>query len=324
MARLTIEVSHRHQHQFYKVEKPVVRIGRALDNDIILPDPAVSPHHLLIRTTPAGGHEVVSLAAENGTRFNRGRIDGTVAIDRLPLRLDAGRTRIVVHDQDQPVAATRKIGCRSGGLCLFGNWLPAVMLFGLMILFSAYENYLSTPKQLTWDTFWSDQLVVVAVALGLTVGMCLVNRVTAYRWEFASCLSFVSLALLLSFAIDQLSALLNYYFTSPAPGFLINLGWVALVLPWFMGWFLTRLHHGHAVTSWILVIVILSPSVYLQIQQVSDYYDLTGEFSNKSHYSTALYPLDIRRERNMTISDFITDAPTLIAPHDIGARSDQK
>ena len=79
MARLTIEVSHRHQHQFYKVEKPVVRIGRALDNDIILPDPAVSPHHLLIRTTPAGGHEVVSLA-------------------------DVSPDELLVHDEDGPAS----------------------------------------------------------------------------------------------------------------------------------------------------------------------------------------------------------------------------
>ena len=305
MEKLTIEVVHRHQSQFYKLDKPVVRVGRAFDNDIIVADPAVSAYHLLIRTTADGGHEVVSLADENGTHVDRRRIDNALKITRLPLRLDAGRTHIIVHDQQQSMAPTRMIGCRRGGWCVFGHWLPAILLFVLLAVVSGYENYLATPKQLSWDTYWSDQMVILALALGLSVAMLLINRITSHRWEYASSLSFVSLALLLSFALDQLIPLLDYYFTSPAPGYAASMLWVVVILPAFTAWFLARLNHGNLVTSLIVIVLIYTPSAYLQLKQVSEYYDLLDDFSKQAHYSNALFPWDVRRQQTVSIDDFL-------------------
>jgi len=46
-----------------------VRIGRAPDNDIVVPDPGVSRHHAELRIV-AGGNRIVDLASHNGTFVN--------------------------------------------------------------------------------------------------------------------------------------------------------------------------------------------------------------------------------------------------------------
>ena len=43
MATLIIEIQGRHGSQYHKIEKAAVRVGRALDNDIILSDPPKTP-----------------------------------------------------------------------------------------------------------------------------------------------------------------------------------------------------------------------------------------------------------------------------------------
>lgn len=304
MAELTLEIIYRHQSQFHKVERPVLRIGRALDNDIILPDPSVSAYHLLLKRNTTGDYELVPLADENGTRIDGVMLDHPISIDELPQTLEIGRTRIIVHDRQQPVVPARLISCRNGGPCIFGHWLPATLLFAAMILVSGFDNYLSTHELLSWESFWSDQLIIVAIALGFTLAMVLITRITSHRWEFASCLSFVSLALVLAFGIDQATAFLDYYFTSPLPGFSLNALWAAVAIPLFTLWFLTRLHHGNVAVSAILVVITFTPGAYLQFKKVADHYGLDREFSRKSHYSHSLYPRDIRAAKTMDIGQF--------------------
>ena len=58
--------------------KPIVRIGRATDNDICLDDLLVSRHHAELRSTPAGV-EIVDLDSHNGTYLNG------MAVTRAPV-----------------------------------------------------------------------------------------------------------------------------------------------------------------------------------------------------------------------------------------------
>ncbi|MFD3695496.1 FHA domain-containing protein [Streptomyces sp. NPDC058646] len=51
-------------------ERTVVRIGRALDNDLVIDDLVVSRHHAELRTRADGTHEIVDLASHNGTYLN--------------------------------------------------------------------------------------------------------------------------------------------------------------------------------------------------------------------------------------------------------------
>jgi len=304
MAALIIEILHRHGSQYFPIDKPMVRVGRALDNDIILPDPSVSPYHFAVRRDASGDYRVYPLADENGIRLNRRQVTTPLDLTQLPLEFDAGRTRIRILDRSQPVAATRLISCRRGGSCVFGHWGWALLLFGLLVILSAIDNYLSTPQILSWKSFWRDQLIITTSALGLSFGLLILNRMTSHRWDYASSLSFVSLVLITAFLLDQLIPFANYFLTSEFPGYAISVAWVLVLLPLALGWFLIRLNHGNVGGSILLIVLVLTPAAYLQLKEITTHYDMFDDFSKKAFYSNSLYPWDKRIRQTISIDEF--------------------
>lgn len=81
-----------------------VRIGRAYDNDIILDDPCVAAHHVVVQHTPAGELEIVDAGSRNGL-FRVGQRQ-RVACERVdPSALyRAGRTEFRVRASAYRVA----------------------------------------------------------------------------------------------------------------------------------------------------------------------------------------------------------------------------
>jgi hypothetical protein len=97
MAELIIEILTRNgaHAAFHKVERLPVTIGRAFDNDLILPDPYVSPRHLVIE---AGSENCIAIdqGSENGTfLLSSGKIEAPTEL-ASGSRLLVGRTVIRV------------------------------------------------------------------------------------------------------------------------------------------------------------------------------------------------------------------------------------
>ena len=314
MAALILEISGRHGPQYHRIDKAVVRAGRALDNDIILADPAVSPYHFVIRREQDGSYSLQSLADENGIRYNSKRVTESLSLSQLPLVFEAGRTRARILDPSHPVAPTRMIGCHNGKLCLFGHRGWALALFSLLFAFSAFDNYLSTPQRLTWDSFGEDQLIIILTALSLSLGLTIVNRMTSHRWDYSASLSFISLILIIGISLDQLNLFMDYYFTSQAPGLLSNLVWHLFIMPMALAWFLIRLNHGNAGVSILSIIVLLTPAAYIQTNETADYYGLFDTFDNKAYYSDNLSPWDIRHQQTISIDSFVDSLTSSVAP----------
>ena len=67
METLILEISTRGLHRYQQIEREVTTIGRALDNDIILSDPTVAPHHLKIIRHADNRVELVNLSEVNPT-----------------------------------------------------------------------------------------------------------------------------------------------------------------------------------------------------------------------------------------------------------------
>lgn len=315
MAAPIIEIHGRHGNlSFHPVDAPVTRLGRALDNDIILTDPTVSPYHLVIRRDADGHYELHPISEENGVVLNRRQLREPIALDDLPLDLEVGRTRLRILDRAQPVAPTRLLSCREGGTCLFGSWGWALIFFAVFTLLSALDNYLSTPLELSWQSYWRDQTLIMLVALGLTVGLLMVNRITSHRWDYAAAVGFTSVMLSLALLIDLAVPFANYFFTSEKPGFALSLAWSFLIMPVALSWFLIRLNHGGVAVSVVLVFALLSPAAYYQAKEVIDYYDLLDDFSKKAFYSDSLVPWDHRIQSTVSIDAFAREGIPDVAP----------
>lgn len=303
MATLILETSGRQGHRIHHVTAPVVRVGRAFDNDVILTDPTVSPHHFVLRLNDRNLYELHPIGEENGIRIGRRQLREARELDELPLEFDAGRTRIRLLESTQPVEPTRLLNCRHGA-CIFGHWAWALVLFGVMIALSATDNYLSTFEKLSWSSFWRDQVTIVLVAVALTIGLVAINRLTSQRWDLPACLSFVGLLLGLALLIDLLTPFIDYYFNTAIPSFTFSLAWSLVVMPVSLSWFLIRLNHGNRVSSLVIVAMLLSPAAYFQVKETIAYFNLADQFSRKAFYTTTLVPWDQRYSKTLTIDEF--------------------
>lgn len=305
MAGLIVEIINRYGRQHYRIDGPVLRVGRAWDNDVIVPDPTVSPYHFVIRRQPDGDFAVYSLADENGLQLGGRRVDDCIPIDRTPLEFDAGRTRVRVVDSTQAVAPTRLISCHGSGPCLFGSWRWAIVLFTAFVLVSLVENYLSTHERLSWESFGQDQVIIITAALSLALGLLVINRLTSQRWDFAACLSMVSLLLLVATLIAQLKDFLDYYFTTPGAGYVIDVGWYLFVLPLVLAWFLIRLNHGRPGPVAVAMAIMLTPYAYIHSSELIRYTGWFDTFSRQAYYSQELSPLDMRYKQTISIDEFV-------------------
>ena len=92
METLILEISTRGLHRYHEINGEITTIGRALDNDIILSDPTVAPHHLKI-VRHGDSIEIVNLAEVNPTRVGRTPIDSQLT-GELPLPLEIGRVHV--------------------------------------------------------------------------------------------------------------------------------------------------------------------------------------------------------------------------------------
>jgi hypothetical protein len=303
VAALILEVQGRHGSAFHKIDRPVTRVGRAFDNDIILVDPTVSAHHFEVRRHMDGSFTLHPTSDENGLRSGRRKIAKPMDVPSHGLVLDAGRTRMRLLPADTPVAPTRLMSC-PGGACVFGHWGWALVLFGILVALTALDNFLSTPSQLSWESYWKDQVVIILVVASLAVGLLVVNRFTSHRWDFASSLSFVSLVLALNLIFDRGLPFLDYYFNSALPSFGFSILWSLIVMPIALTWFLLKLQHGHVVGSLVIVAMLLSPAAYFQLKEVGRYYDLWHGFSGKAFYESTLVPWDYRQAQTLSLADY--------------------
>jgi Inner membrane component of T3SS, cytoplasmic domain len=108
-AVMWIEVLSRHGEVAARerIEAPEARIGRAFDNDVVIDDVHVAPHHLRIYRGEDGELVAEDLGSLNGLFPEHGaKAVPTLSLAKEP-GIRIGRTTLRVHDSAHPVAAER-------------------------------------------------------------------------------------------------------------------------------------------------------------------------------------------------------------------------
>lgn len=205
-AVMWIEVLSRHGEVALRerIEAAEARIGRAFDNDVVIDDPHVAPHHLRIFRAEDGELVAEDLGSLNGLY----REHGASRVPRLPLAgepgIRIGRTVLRVHDAAHPVAPEKPLTPpRAHAAWAAGLGIAVVaLLFGIEWLGITTErsaNVMALP------------LLVLATFIALWSGLwALLSRIFFGQARFALQLRIALTACLAFLLWDQLGEWLSY------------------------------------------------------------------------------------------------------------------
>ena len=187
-----------------RIDAPEARVGRAFDNDVVVNDPHVAPHHLRIFRGEDGALVAEDLGSVNGLYAEH----GAKPLARLALAaapgIRIGRTTLRVHDATQAVAPEKPLTPPRA----HAQWAAglAVALFALILL----VNWL----ELTAEP--SANLIVIpllglATALALWTGTwSLASRILFGQAQFALHLRVAVTACIAIVLWDQATEILSF------------------------------------------------------------------------------------------------------------------
>lgn len=184
------------------------RIGRAYDNDVVLDDPYVAPHHLRIGRDDAGALFAEDLGSVNGLYA----ADAETAQPRIALDgariLRVGRTLLRIRAPGYEVAPERPVGR------VVRVWPAIAGLAASVIVLAALMLWLNETHETQPSRYLLPMLAVVLVVLVWTTGWSVLSRIFTGVAHFDRHLLIALCGLLAFFLFDELSDFGSFAFSS--------------------------------------------------------------------------------------------------------------
>lgn len=297
--------------QSFAVHEWPLRIGRALDNDVVLSDPHVAAHHLTI--APAEHGLALTLAeTRNGALLGRAHLRGgqsaVLASDGEPLDIQVGRTHLRLRLPGHAVAPELPLAPTTS---LVRRGAPAVLAALLLIAGTLFNTYLDTDPEGLARAAGSALLTgLVGGAIWCTVWALLSKTFTRqahFGWHLRVFL-YASVALL---AVGALPALLAFAFSWP---WLTDFGFVGtiVVIAGALYFHLLAVEPGrHRVLKWVAAtcaIVGVLLSLWFNVQRSDQFGD--------ELYMSHLFPPALRVAKPISTDAFVDGLATLKATLD--------
>lgn len=155
-----------------------IRIGRAYDNDVVIDDPHVAPHHLSIARDPAGSWVAEDLGSLNGMFVGRagGRRDRVLLHGDQVIRI--GHTNLRVRGADHPVLPERSAGAPRR------HWPILVALGAAMLGLNALSEWLTEFTEPKLSRYLLPLLALPVLTLGWAAGWATLSRIFAGQARF--------------------------------------------------------------------------------------------------------------------------------------------
>jgi hypothetical protein len=308
---LILEISTRGLHRYQQIDQEVTTIGRALDNDIILSDPTVAPHHLKIIRYGNSSIELVNLSEVNPTRVNNRRLQSMVTED-LPLKLQIGRIQVQLLPRDYAVADTRSLAGNGHGNHLFGHAYWTVLLVLACLCVGGLEFFLNSYNTVKWSDLLKYMLRETVLTIGVFVlALSILERLLVNRWEIRQLITTVCLVYLLYKFMSMFASGLSYLFSASWPTTWLHFGWYLAVIPGAIALYLIHISHLKQSRSILLAILIASPIAVPSILQSQHLRALLDDFSTTAKYQNSLSPLNWHLKESVAIDSFIEQAQDL-------------
>jgi hypothetical protein len=311
MDSVILEINSRGLHRYEPLQTGITRIGRALDNDIILSDPTVAPHHLKIVCHADGSIELINLAAVNPTRVDGQPID-SLTIQGLPVQIVAGRVQAQLLPRDYAVAATRPLAGTGNRGHLFGHVRWALVLVLMCLLVGGLDFFLGS-----YNSFkWSDLLKFLLRETVFTIGafvlvLAILERLLVNRWEIRQLLTSVCLVYLLSAVVSVVADSLDYLLSASWPSSWLYFGWYLAIIPGAIALYLIHISHLSRERSLVLALLIASPIALPSLLQSPQMQSLFDSFSPAASYHQNLSYLNWHLRDSVDIDSFIEQARKL-------------
>lgn len=313
MEKIILEIQTRGLNQYHRLENFPVTLGRSLDNDIILSDPAVSPHHLRIEQGEGQALYLHNLSRENGTSMNGHAVGEQPVRLPVPSRLVLGNRRLNILSSVAPVAATNLLKF-SGFFSVVGSpfWALLLVFLATMNLFA--NKYLQTFSSEGVWYYLSDVLLNLFVLGVFALVLSLVTWMVSHRWILVSAISMTALLALLRSVISGVGELLSYLFTSPMPlEFLItlyNTVLALLLLYLYQRW----ASYLRPLPAFGLALLLSSPLLVMEGIAWVDSMTLNGEFSAEPDYDKGLSSFNLHASPSVPLDKFMQQAQEALPP----------
>ncbi|MFT5082478.1 MAG: hypothetical protein ACI9Y1_000503 [Lentisphaeria bacterium] len=152
-----------------------ISLGRAYDNDVIVPDPYVDPHHAQLNfDCESGLFSICDLGTKNGLKTHGKKTlkfaSGATHTFSSGKSFSLGKTRFRVLRADHPVDPAMSLSFIDNLHVVLGSWLVFIAASILTIVISGFlQAYLNKPysNELYKDALNSVYLVIFAMAYGL-------------------------------------------------------------------------------------------------------------------------------------------------------------
>lgn len=299
-----LEIMARGLNQYHKLEHFPVRIGRALDNDIILSDPTVSPYHLEIDQLENGQFVLRNLSQENGSRLNKHTFEtATVDLDGI-LHLRLGTRRMRLLSQSAAVEKTSVRNCK-GLYILFCSPVSALVLVALLILGFTSENYISTYTEQDFIYYISEIMPYMLVLMALTLLIVGVSRLVIQRWEVGAAVSLAALLMLMPHIAGELGHFLNYLMTAdwPLDNFSLLSNFIAWPAALYM--YIRMVHHAPRWPALGIAALFSAPFLGFQLSDWADRQLIANAYTTEASFNRTLSSTDIRLKPTVSIDEYM-------------------
>jgi hypothetical protein len=307
MAKIILEVRTRGLSQYHRLEHFPATVGRALDNDIILSDPAISPHHMQISQTEDGSLMVQNLSQENGTLLEGHKLEEEAVALPVPSHLMLGGRKLNLLSDEIPVTPTNLLKF-SGLFCFASKPLWAIILFVLCSLALFTEKYTATFVSKGAWFYLNDVLINLGILSSFALVLSLVTWVASHRWSLVPALSITFLLSLLKSVLVVLGGVLAYFFTSDSPD-----GWLSTLYNTVLVTGILYLYQRWAsylrpMPALAIAILLASPLIIIEALGQLERITQDGEFSGEPSYNQTLSAFNIHAGGTLSLDDYMQKA----------------
>jgi len=278
-----------------------VRIGRALDNDVVLDDPRVAAHHLSVYPDEAGPLRFAVGETRNGIRLDGKRYgSGSAGIWPPRLALHLGETVLLARTAAETLPDEQPLARRTGSPL---NLLLLTALFA----YAARDAWLDQNQALSWWRMLLPPFTALALLLVVwTGGWSLVSKLFTKLLDGTRHLRIALIGLLLVIIGNE---------TLARTAFAFNLPGLERYSAYFNFAAFAALAYAHLraiapARRWRPLLWVGVPALALAAAFGLQQYARSGNPAG-NHFMTALYPPAWRVAAPRSLDDFIADSATV-------------